>query len=147
MKAILSHEIAHILNFDTAATLYALIGNGIFMLFILSVKLILAALRSIGVLQRAAEIGEAIWGAIVAAFLFLMNIAMSVNSRKAERRADQYAITLGYGESMVAALYLLEKISLGGEGSVIQRLLASHPRVTARIERLEVALGVQVEEE
>ncbi|MDR1410525.1 MAG: M48 family metalloprotease [Oscillospiraceae bacterium] len=79
----------------------------------------------------------------IAAFLFLMQITMSLNSRKSEKRADMLAVDLGYGESMVESLYLLEKINLGGEGSVIQRLLASHPRVTARIERLEVVLGIQ----
>jgi heat shock protein HtpX len=147
LKAILAHEIAHILHRDTAATLYALIGNGIFMLIILPLKLFFAFVRISDGFERVGAICEAIWGAIVGAFLFLMNLAMSVNSRKAERRADMYAITLGYGESMVEALYLLEKISLGGEGSAIKRLLASHPRVTARIERLEIALGVEAEEE
>jgi heat shock protein HtpX len=147
LKAVLSHEIAHILNRDTAATLYTLIGNGIFMLIILPLKLLFAFVRVSDGFERVGAICEAIWGAIVGAFLFLMQLALSINSRKAERRADMYAITLGYGESMVEALYLLEKISLGGEGSAIKRLLASHPRVTARIERLEIALGVQAEEE
>jgi hypothetical protein len=112
-----------------------------------AVKIFFAFVRISDGFERVGAICEAIWGAIVGAFLFLMNLVMSVNSRKAERRADQYAITLGYGESMVEALYLLEKISLGGEGSAIKRLLASHPRVTARIERLEIALGVEAEEE
>jgi len=52
-------------------------------------------------------------------------------------------ITLGYGEDMVEALYLLEKINLGGDKSIIEKLLARHPRVTARIENLEIKLGIQ----
>ena len=147
LKAILSHEIAHILNRDTMAALYALIGNGIFMLVILPLKLFFAFVRISDGFERLGAICEAILGAIIAAFLFLMQMAMAVNSRDAERRADEYTLTLGYGESMVEALYLLEKLSLGGEGSVIKKLLASHPRVTARIERLETALGVHTEEE
>jgi len=42
--------------------------------------------------------------------------------------------------------YLLEKMNLGGEGSIKKRLTATHPRITARIGRLETKLGVQVEE-
>jgi len=147
LKAILAHEIAHILNRDTAATLYALIGNGIFMLLILPLKLFFAFVRISDGFERLGAICEVILAAIIGAFLFVMNLATSVNSRTAERRADEYTLTLGYGESMVEALYLLEKLSLGGEGSVIKKLLASHPRVTVRIERLETALGVHTEEE
>ena len=143
LKAILCHEIAHILHYDTAAALYALVGNGIFMLLILPLKLLVSSMRE----SRFGQILDVIFGALIAVFMFMMNIAMALDSREAERRADMYALELGYGEEMVQALYLLEKINLGGEGSLIQRLLKSHPRVTARIERLEIKLGVQVEEE
>jgi len=143
LKAILCHEIAHILHYDTAATLYALVGNGIFMLLILPLKLLASSMRD----TRFGQVVNGIFGALVAVFMFLMNIAMALDSREAERRADEYALKLGYGEEMVQALYLLEKINLGSESSLIKRLIASHPRLTARIERLEIKLGVQVEEE
>jgi len=76
-------------------------------------------------------------------FLFPMQVALAMSSRKAERQADMYAIDLGYGEGLIEALYLLEKISLSREGPLIKRLLASHPRVTSWIEGLEVKLGIQ----
>jgi len=41
LKAIMAHEIAHILNGDTVATLYAVIGNGIFTYFILILRAIM----------------------------------------------------------------------------------------------------------
>ena len=44
---------------------------------------------------------------------------------------------------MVVALYLLEKISLSGNKSIVDKPLASHPRVTSRIENLEVRLRIQ----
>ncbi len=38
---------------------------------------------------------------------------------------------------MIEALYLLEKISLGDNSNIIQKMTASHPRITLRIKHLE----------
>jgi len=146
MRAVLAHEIAHIFYRDTAASLYALVGNGIFMGLILLLKLSISLAQTVDSLRRSADIMDVVLGAIISAFLFLMQIAQARSSRKAEKRADDYALQLGYGEDLVEALYLLEKMNLGGEGSIKKRLTATHPRITARIGRLETALGVQVEE-
>ncbi|MDR1410120.1 MAG: M48 family metalloprotease [Oscillospiraceae bacterium] len=144
LKAILTHEIAHILNMDTMALIYTLIGNGIFSVLISIVKIVYWLMSKIEQLESFVQIADGIFSTITTAFLFLMQIALAVSDRKAERRVDEYTITLGYGEDMVEALYLLEKISLEGGGGIIQKLLASHPRVTSRIENLEVRLGLQV---
>ena len=146
LRAIMAHEIAHILYRDTATALYALVGNGIFMGAVLAVKISVALAQTIDSLRRSADVMDVVLGAIISAFLFLMQIAQSRSSRKAEKRADDYALQLGYGEDLVEALYLTEKMSLGGEGSIKKRLTATHPRITARIGRLETKLGVQVEE-
>jgi heat shock protein HtpX len=144
LKALLSHEVAHILNRDTIATLYVLVGNGIFMLLILPIKLLCMALQSLGRIRRGARIVAAVFSAIVSGFLFLMQITMSVNSRKSEFQADMMAVDLGYGESMIEALYLLEKLNRGNdEKTIAQLLLASHSHISTRIKRLEVALGIQ----
>ena len=58
-------------------------------------------------------------------------------------RTDQYPAALGCGENMVDALYLIQKMSLNGEKRIMKKLLVSHPRVTSRIEALEVRLGIQ----
>jgi heat shock protein HtpX len=146
MRAIFAHEIAHILYRDTATALYAMVGNGIFMGAILAIKVSVALAQTIDSLRRSADFMDVVLGAIISAFLFLMQIAQARSSRKAEKRADDYALKLGYGEDLVEALYLIEKMNLGGEGSIKKRLTATHPRITARIGRLETALGVQVEE-
>jgi len=146
MRAVFAHEIAHILYRDTAAALYAYVGNGIFMGMILLIKLSVSLAQTIDSLRRSADFMDVVLGAIISAFLFLMQIAQARSSRKAEKRADDYALQLGYGEDLIEALYLLEKMNLGGERSIKQRLTATHPRITARIGRLETALGVQVEE-
>ncbi|GHU59607.1 hypothetical protein AGMMS49975_27340 [Clostridia bacterium] len=143
MKAVLAHEVAHIIHSDTVARIYTLVGNGIFTFCILLIKLFFWVLGRLRAIEPAMRSADKLFDGVAFVFLFLMQIALSVRDRKAERRADNYTITLGYGESMVSALYLLEKISLGGEGSLIEKLLASHPRVTSRIEALEMQLGVQ----
>ena len=146
MRAVFAHEIAHILYRDTAAALYAYVGNGIFMVLVLAFKVSVSLAQTIDSLRRSADIMDVILGSIISAFLFLMQIAQARSSRKAEKRADEYAVALGYGEDLVEALYLLEKMTLGGEGSIKQKLTATHPRISARIGRLENMLGVQAEE-
>ncbi|MDR1409636.1 MAG: M48 family metalloprotease [Oscillospiraceae bacterium] len=143
LKAILSHEVAHILNMDTMALIYTMIGNGIFSVLISIIKMFYWLMSKIEALRPYVELADKIFNGVTFAFLFLMQIALAVSDRKAERRADEYAVTLGYGEDMVEALYLLEEISLQGGEGIIQKLLASHPRVTSRIENLEVRLGLQ----
>ena len=59
------------------------------------------------------------------------------DSRKNEFKADKFAYDLGYDNDMIEALYLLEKISLGDNSTIIQKMIASHPRITKRIEFLE----------
>ena len=68
---------------------------------------------------------------------FLINFVISISSRKREYRADRFAFNLGYGEEMISALYLLEKVQLGDNSNIAERMTASHPRVTSRIEKLE----------
>ncbi|MDR1409725.1 MAG: M48 family metalloprotease [Oscillospiraceae bacterium] len=143
LKAILTHEIAHILNMDTMALIYTMIGNGIFSVLISIVKVVYWLMGKIETLRPYVDVADKLFEGMTFAFLFLMQIALAVSDRKAEKRADEYTITLGYGEDMVEALYLLEEISLDGGEGIIQKLLASHPRVTRRIENLEVRLGVQ----
>lgn len=144
LKAILAHEIAHILNYDTIASIYTMIGNGIFTAFILISKFFMMLFDVIqtvfdksGIIRILIIINRAMFQAIIFVFMFLMQIAISINSRRNEYRADKFAYDLGYDTDMIEALYLLEEISLGDNASIIEKLTASHPRITARIERLE----------
>ena len=68
---------------------------------------------------------------------FGLQVILSVNSRKNELQADLFSYAIGYDTDMIEALYLLEKISLGDNSSLIQKMTASHPRITLRIKHLE----------
>ena len=147
LKAIMAHEIAHIIYGDTLARLYITVGNGIITLFVLAIMAIIFIAEWIEKLHTKSHtsfsfawvmiaLTKVLFGLMLTAIQFLMKIVMSTTSRKSEFRADRYAYKLGYGEKMVEALYILEKIQLK-DSTVIQKMIASHPRITARIEKLE----------
>jgi heat shock protein HtpX len=151
LKAIIAHEIAHIIYGDTIARLYAKIGNGFFTLFVLiSMAFIFIAELIEKMYCKKKESFSFAWVMIaLVKFLFvvivyitqlLMNYVMSFSSRKSEFRADKYAFELGYGESLVEAFYLMEKLQLGDNATVLQRMTADHPRITSRIEFIEELL-------
>lgn len=145
LKAIIGHEIAHIVNDNTTASLYAMIGNGIFTLIILTYKLMLLLWEYIlklflgkrNILSVLIRISKFILEVIIFILTFGFQIIMMKNSRNNEFEADKFSYDLGYDADMIEALYLLEKISLGDNSTIIQKMIASHPRITKRIEFLE----------
>jgi heat shock protein HtpX len=147
LKAIIAHEIAHIFNFDAMANLFVLIGNGLFSiaviicrLFIFLIDFIFSHFEESGVVRFATKMTRLLFDLSILACTFVLQVLLSINSRKSEYKADQFAFEIGYGEEMIDALYLLEKINLSDNRTVIQRMISSHPRLSARIERLELMI-------
>lgn len=145
LKAVIGHEIAHLVHGDTMATMYAIIGNGIFSVFVLVARLFLLLLDwvqntfngkrgflSILMLLLKLYFDFSIW-----ILNFGLQVILSINSRKNEFKADMFSYVIGYDSDMIEALYLLEKISLGDNSTIIQKMIASHPRITLRIKNLE----------
>lgn len=146
LKAVIAHELAHLVHGDTMAYIYAIIGNGIFSIFVLLARLCLLFFEY---LQSNLTGKHSIFSAFMLLFKlyfefciwfmsFGFQVILSVNSRKTEFRADRFSYLLGYDSDMIEALYLLEKISLGDNSSIIQKMTASHPRITLRIKKLEI---------
>lgn len=145
LKAVIGHEIAHLVHGDTMASIYAIVGNGILSVFVLIARLFLLLLDWV---QSAFTGKRSIFSALMLLirlyfefsiwFLnFGLQVILSVNSRKNEFKADLFSYSIGYDTDMIEALYLLEKISLGDNSSIIQKMVASHPRITLRIKHLE----------
>lgn len=154
LKGILGHEIGHIANGDTIASLYMVVGSGFFSFFVLVAKLLMHFVDNLNGIFLNSQFINAILRIIyrllhyvILVFTFIMQIATSFNSRKAEYRADMYSFSLGFEIEMIEALYLLETISLGDNSTLIQKMTASHPRITARIQRLEMQLDEEDPEE
>jgi Zn-dependent protease with chaperone function len=70
--------------------------------------------------------------------MFLGTVILSANSRNNEYQADEFAHQIGYGGDLIESLYLLQKMSLGEEMALVERMTASHPLLAKRIGRLEM---------
>jgi len=141
LKAIMAHEISHIINGDTIVRLLTTIGNGIFALFVFVIKSAIMASDIIrdkeGFESGLNKAIKMIFSIIVFVIVFPGEILLSIGSRQSEYRADRFAYRMGYGSYMIEALYLLEKINLGDNSSIVTRITASHPIVAKRIGILE----------
>lgn len=152
LKGIIAHEFGHLSNGDTKALLLSTIGNGIFTILIFILKIILLitdiifSLTKIPFLNIFTIIAEFIFDIGVILFSYISQILLSINSRQNELWADTFAFDIGYGEELVSSLYILQKISLPQNLSILDRLRASHPNTARRIEQLENLLDTEMEE-
>ena len=146
LKGVLLHEIGHIVHGDTKATLLNMIGNGLFSIGVITVKCALLILdlvlipffkRTGGITVLISSIIHFVFDILLIGFTLAGNIILSINSRENEYRADRFAFENGYGEELISALYLLQKMSLGENMKLVQRMQASHPHIAKRIGRLE----------
>lgn len=146
LKGVLLHEIGHIVHGDTKATLLNLIGNGLLSIGVIIIKLALLILdlvllpffkKTNGIIALISSLIHFIFDILLIGFTLTGNIILSINNRENEYRADQFAFENGYGEDLISALYLLQKMSLGEEMELIQRMQASHPHIAKRIGALE----------
>ena len=143
LKGVLAHEFGHISNGDTKALLLSTIGNGIFSILIVLLRIVMLiievvfSLMKIPFLDVFAVLARFIFDIGIIAFSYLSQILLSVNSRQNELWADRFAFDIGYGEELVSSLYILQKISLLSNISLLDRLKASHPNTAKRIAQLE----------
>lgn len=145
LKAVIGHEIAHLVHGDTMSTMYTIIGNGILSVFVLIARLFLLLLDWVqSIFTGKRSIFSALMLLIRLYFEFSiwflnfgLQVILAINSRKNEFKADMFSYAMGYDSDMIEALYLLEKISLGDNSTIIQKMIASHPRITLRIKHLD----------
>lgn len=151
LQGIIAHEIAHIYYGDTKSKMLNEIGNGLFSIYVLFVDLFLKVLdlffidlddpdtKDTSTLFRALFLClRLIINLSVMVTLFLGNVLLFGNERKNELRADRFAHSIGHDEGLKNALYLLQKMSLGENMRFIDRMQQNHPRISKRIETLEL---------
>ncbi len=148
LKGILAHELGHMANGDTKALLISLVGNGFFSLIIVVLRI---AVNIIQMISNALSGKNIVILAIafitlmtrllidISIFLFMFagDVILALNSRYSEYLADEYAYLIGYGENLKNSLYIISQISMPKKATLTERLKASHPYTSARIERLE----------
>ncbi len=153
LQGIILHEIAHIHNGDTKAIILNKVGNGFFSVYIILVNLFFKILdllfrglhdpdakHTSGALRSLFEFFRIVINLSVYLILLLGNIILAGNNRKRELEADKFAFELGYGEELKTALYLIQKLSLSSNQSLIEKMKEGHPRVSKRIALLESLL-------
>lgn len=150
IKSILAHEFGHLSHKDTDRILVVAIGNvvitGITTLFQIGV-IFFHCIMSIVALFMDAEDG--FWVSVFSAFASFLSLifvrgimkvwtALGValcmkTSRSNEYEADEFAFSLGYGESLCA---FLSNLSDARPQGLFASLASSHPEPTDRVERL-----------
>lgn len=148
LKGILAHELGHMANGDTKALLISLVGNGFFSLIIFVLRLVMNLIQIISnifsgknvvifAIAFIAFMTRLIIDISVFVFMFAGNAILALNSRYSEYLADEYAYLIGYGEDLKNALYIINQLTMPAKVTLTERLMASHPYTSARIERLE----------
>lgn len=150
LKAIIAHEMGHIYYGNSMAILLNTIGNGIFSILVMVFRLILLALdflqapfeqKTKGLIHLLLDLVAWIVTSLEFMFLFVGNILLMGNSRSAEYSADKFAYMAGYSRELKEALYMLQKMSLTDQLKIVERMQASHPRISRRIMKIEQLLA------
>lgn len=150
LKGVIFHELAHIYYGHTTVKTFAIVGNGFLSVFVLIARICYWLFDMINdpyknkntvnaFFALVSTLGKLFFEIIIFAFTFMFNIAFAINNRTGEYVADYFAYQNGYGEDLISALYLLQKMSLGEDSKLVSRMLASHPRISKRIMVLENA--------
>lgn len=156
LKAVIAHEIGHILYGHTTALLLNIVGNGVFSIFVIVAKCVITILdllqtpfekRTRGISYLFISLFRFLFNVVLFLFMFIGNVILSANSRNNEYQADEFAHQIGFGENLIESLYLLQKMSLGEEMELVERMTASHPLIAKRIGRLETLQEQESEEE
>jgi len=149
LKGIISRELGNLSTGHTKAKLLTRIGNFFFTIIVWFFKLLwdillffnnVVAIRGIKGIIITALIYIARFAFDISVFIFITvsEIMLSMNSRANESRADTFAHEMGYGRELISALYLLQKISITGDASLLERAKTTHPHIAFRIKDLEL---------
>jgi len=144
LKGVIAHEFGHLVNGDTKALLLNIIGNGFFTLTIFVLRIVMSIIRFItGLFDSGGVISFVFWlinfvfDIYVFVIMFVGQLLLSATSRQAEYYADHFSYEIGLSDELIKALYILQKISIPRNVTIMQRLKASHPNLGGRIARLE----------
>lgn len=140
LKGIMAHEFGHLNNFEGQITLLITFCTTIFLWAFIAVSFLFRFLEGLfqnNFIGDILGIARQIFELVVKAVLFVWTLIISGGSRKKEYRADMYAKTLGYGEELKSALYILYNMEISDKKGLVKNLKRTHPILAYRIERLE----------
>ena len=148
IKGILAHELGHMAHGHTKALLLTIIGNMFFNIIVKIFSIIFSVVDTLSKIVATFNVFG--WVFVFIAFIFKMllnisiflfvyigNLILSAQSRVQEYQADKFAYDVGFGTQLLKALYILQKVSMNTKLSITEKLMASHPHLALRIERIE----------
>lgn len=141
IKGILAHEFAHIVRGDTQVSMFIIVTTNIYIWVALLLIKLLSFIESLtganSFVGSLAGFIRTIIDMAVKCLLSIITVLVSTSSRRCEYKADKIAKELGYGESLLSALYKLYDMEISDKKNLIERMKSSHPKLAYRIEKLE----------
>ena len=143
LKGLIAHELAHIAYGHTKLILLVTIGNGVFTVLTLIFRLIVNFMVAISLSARNGFVS--FFTALIRIMLeiglfmtiYMIQVILSVNSRRNEYKSDKFAYETGYGQNLIDSLYVLYEINISDSSKISDKLRASHPHIAKRIGTLE----------
>jgi len=149
MKGLIAHELGHIALGHTKILLLVTLGNGIFTLFALILRILVYGAEFLSNCFRNIFVSclmvltRIITDICVFICFFVIDMILAVNSRANEYKADEFTYTTGYGQNMINFLYIIHDITIVNTPKITEKLKASHPDVPQRIGILEKLIDDQ----
>lgn len=140
LKGVMAHEFGHINHYDGQITLLVTFCTTIFLWAFIAVSFVFRLLEKLfenNIIGDIFGIVRQVFELVVKFVLFIWTLIISGGSRRKEYKADMYAKSIGYGEQLKSALYVLYDMEISDKKGLMQNLKRTHPILAYRIEKLE----------
>ena len=140
IKAILTHEFAHLIKGDAQVKSLIYFGTSVFTTgAVIAYKLIewITIMLGDGIVSSLLKLVNLVIYGFLTITVKLLCLAVTGSDRRLEYKADAYTVNLGYGKAMTSGLYLTQSMEIADKKQFSKRIMESHPRTAYRIERLE----------
>lgn len=140
IKAILSHEFAHLAKGDAQVKSLIYFGTSVFTTgAVIAYKLIewITIMLGDGIVSSLLKLVNLVIYGFLTITIKLLCFVVAGSDRKLEYKADAYTLQFGYGRAMIDGLYLTQSMEISDKKQILKRIMESHPRTAYRIEKLE----------
>ncbi len=142
LKGVMAHEFGHINHYDGQITLLVTFCTTIFLWLFIGASFVFRLLEKLfenNFIGDLLGIIRQVFESVVKFVLFIWTLIISGGSRNKEYKADMYTKSIGYGEQLKSALYILYDMEISDKKGLMQNLKRTHPILAYRIERLEIS--------
>lgn len=146
LKSIISHEFAHIANYDTHVNMLVKFALNSNLYFFYIINFLLKQFESLiegeniilNLFCSIINFIRSIMMLFVNIILWFCTLLTCGFRRTQEYKADNFVYNLGYGESLISALKKIYDMQINDKVKLSQRIMREHPRTAYRIEKIEI---------